>query len=699
MRPHLFVLLCTTGAACGFTSQAFGQTSPLEFTLDLTAPCSGSTCTGNHPTDAGFQVQAGSFNYTAGSDSNGAFGLASLTSLASPMVCDEVAQSGATGPVGSTRFAPEFSNTTASGGVLDFNAGGDTIVDLSSLSYDGTSPAGVSSIYSNLGNPQVTCYQVNPVSGGAASYAPGPGDVVFRSSFDLHLNEPWVSVQTVNSPNATVPSSPSGPSAPTPTNTMAYVVQIHNAASAANWRLTLGYDHQYFSSAASGTAPWACVLGSNIPQPGPTGGTCSPISLPYTLKAADVQTATNSIYVYVDNTGSSAASTNWSALTNAFYPAVAAVFPPYGTYPQRFDDKVAVATANNVPAVNVTNIICNNDQTSTSCQVYGSEAGANGGLLPAALLSTNTFTSSGTVTVDPVAYFVDPYGGSTLPGNAAADVLTTAGALSNPNAIFAAGGGFTASSTAQGALQYSANFRKVGGAYVPGTAVYTMTYSTKLGGYAPRLSTTQVLTVTMLPTTATHFAVSAPANAIAGTSFTGLTVTALDATNSVVTSYNGTVHFTTSDTNGQVTLPSDTTLNSGTGTFSATLVTAGTQTITVRDAQSASVTGTSGAISVDPAAAANFQVQALSPQTHGQQFQISVAAQDSYGNAATGYSGTVHFTSSDAAATLPADMALTSGVASPLPYVTLNTSGTQTVTVTDTANSALTGVSNSITVN
>src|SRR5262249_44550865 len=75
---------------------------------------------------------------------------------------------------------------------------------------------------------------------------------------------------------------------------------------------------------------------------------------------------------------------------------------------------------------------------------------------------------------------------------------------------------------------------------------------------------------------ATHFAVSAPASTTAGSAFT-FTVTALDQLNNPATSYTGTVHFTSSD--GQAVMPADTTLTNGTGSFSATLKTAGSQTL------------------------------------------------------------------------------------------------------------------------
>src|SRR5205085_491002 len=76
--------------------------------------------------------------------------------------------------------------------------------------------------------------------------------------------------------------------------------------------------------------------------------------------------------------------------------------------------------------------------------------------------------------------------------------------------------------------------------------------------------------VTINPPPATHFSVSAPASVTNGAAFS-ITVTALDATNTVVPSYAGTVHFTSSSTG---TLPSDYTFigaDNGVKTFSVTL--------------------------------------------------------------------------------------------------------------------------------
>ena len=200
-------------------------------------------------------------------------------------------------------------------------------------------------------------------------------------------------------------------------------------------------------------------------------------------------------------------------------------------------------------------------------------------------------------------------------------------------------------------------------------------------------------TITVAAAAATHFAVSAPGAATAGTAF-NFTVTALDQFNNVATGYSGTVHFTSTD--GAGVLPADSTLTNGTGTFSATLKTAGNRSITATDTVTSSITGTSNTITVAAAAATHFAVSAPGAATAGTAFNFTVTALDQFNNVATGYSGTLHFTSTDILATLPANATLTSGVGTF--SATLKTAGNQTVTATDTVNSAITGTSNTIAV-
>jgi hypothetical protein len=120
----------------------------------------------------------------------------------------------------------------------------------------------------------------------------------------------------------------------------------------------------------------------------------------------------------------------------------------------------------------------------------------------------------------------------------------------------------------------------------------------------PTLGSTPVLNNGSLTVTgsavATHFSVSAPSTATAGTAV-NITVTALDASNHTVTGYSGTVNF--SSTDGAATLPaSDVGLTNGVGNFQATLKTVGPQTITATDTVTSSITGTSNTITVGSAA-------------------------------------------------------------------------------------------------
>ena len=191
--------------------------------------------------------------------------------------------------------------------------------------------------------------------------------------------------------------------------------------------------------------------------------------------------------------------------------------------------------------------------------------------------------------------------------------------------------------------------------------------------------------------TATHFSIAAPATATAGTAIS-LSVNALDASNNVVTRYSGTVHFTSTD--AQAAVPANSTLTNGAGTFSATLKTAGGQTITATDTVAGSITGTSTSISV--IGATHFSVAAPATATAGTAISLSVNALDASNNVMPRYSGTVHFTSTDAQAAVPANSTLTNGAGTF--SATLKTLGNQTITATDTATASVTGNSGAISV-
>src|SRR5262249_42057207 len=133
---------------------------------------------------------------------------------------------------------------------------------------------------------------------------------------------------------------------------------------------------------------------------------------------------------------------------------------------------------------------------------------------------------------------------------------------------------------------------------------------------------------------ATHFSVVAPDSVTAGTLF-HFTVAARDQFGNTATGYTGTVHLTSTD--GQAVPQAAPPLTDGVGIFSATLKTAGGQTLTATDTNTASITGTSNSIAVGAAAATHLSVSAPTNTTAGTAFGFTVTAQDQFGNSATGY--------------------------------------------------------------
>jgi hypothetical protein len=171
------------------------------------------------------------------------------------------------------------------------------------------------------------------------------------------------------------------------------------------------------------------------------------------------------------------------------------------------------------------------------------------------------------------------------------------------------------------------------------------------------------------------------------------TVTVHDAYGNTATGYLGTVQLTSSDS--QAVLPANytfTATDAGTHTFSVTLKTAGSQSLTATDTATSTITGTQSGITVNPAAASTLSVNGPAGSTVGVSFSVTVTVRDALGNTATGYLGTVQFTSSDAQAGRPANYTFTAGDGGVHTFsVTLNTLGSQSVTVTDTATSSITG--------
>jgi hypothetical protein len=202
-----------------------------------------------------------------------------------------------------------------------------------------------------------------------------------------------------------------------------------------------------------------------------------------------------------------------------------------------------------------------------------------------------------------------------------------------------------------------------------------------------------------LSSTPTHFLVTPSANPVAAGSAFQFTVTAVDDQNNPVTGYTGTIHLTSSD--GRAQLPGDYTFTAADGgvhVFTATLITAGSQTITATDSV-AGISGT-GSVTVTAGKADHLSLNAPDTVFSGVAFGITVTVQDAFNNTVTSYLGTVQFSStdSDPGVMLPADYSFIAGDAGVHTFavgVTLITPGNQTLTVDD----ASLGISGDVMVN
>ena len=197
-------------------------------------------------------------------------------------------------------------------------------------------------------------------------------------------------------------------------------------------------------------------------------------------------------------------------------------------------------------------------------------------------------------------------------------------------------------------------------------------------------------TVNVVPAPASVFVLAGPASVTAGIAATD-TVTARDPYGNVATGYTGTVHFTSTDPNGQAQLPPDTAFaagDNGVHTFTnlVILVTAGVQTLAVTDTGNPALTG-SLPVTVNPNVATQLILtQAFpSPIAAGKEGLFEVTAQDQFGNIATGYTGTVQFGSDDVQALLPDNYAFAADDHGQHTFrVTLYTPGVHMLSSTDT---------------
>lgn len=205
--------------------------------------------------------------------------------------------------------------------------------------------------------------------------------------------------------------------------------------------------------------------------------------------------------------------------------------------------------------------------------------------------------------------------------------------------------------------------------------------------------------------TAALLQASGSAQATAG-SYYPVTVTVKDSTpdaptgipGNVDTAYSGTIHLTSTD--GAAVLPADYTFtprDSGSHTFLVKFNTTGAQTLTATDTSNGTLTVVH-AVNVNPAPASlalNAPASGNTGASHAVSIDVTLEKGD--GSTETTYGGTVHFSSSDTTALLPADYTYTSSDAGTRTFqVTFSKPGNKTVTVKDTGNGSLAGTSSTI---
>ena len=155
--------------------------------------------------------------------------------------------------------------------------------------------------------------------------------------------------------------------------------------------------------------------------------------------------------------------------------------------------------------------------------------------------------------------------------------------------------------------------------------------------------------------------------------------------------YRGTVRFTSTDP--AATLPANyafTSTDAGAHSFQVTWQTPGTHSLTATAATGIPLTITYSGITVTTTS--NLTISSISdPIVRGQLTSLTVRALDSEGNPDGSYRGTVRFTSTDPAATLPANYTFTAadnGQHSFLFQLRWVTPGLRSITVRDTVNTA-----------
>ncbi|HEY6962876.1 MAG TPA: invasin domain 3-containing protein, partial [Gaiellaceae bacterium] len=238
-----------------------------------------------------------------------------------------------------------------------------------------------------------------------------------------------------------------------------------------------------------------------------------------------------------------------------------------------------------------------------------------------------------------------------------------------------------------------------------GTYTATLTSSTSAGtaNVTAKLDGSSLTNSVSVP-----FNAGAVSNSVSTVSSSPGTVAA----NNVATS---TITVTAKDAFGNPVSGQSVSLSQGAGSStitpaSATTNGSGVATFTVKSqvAQTVTYTATVGATGIlqtaqvvfTPGAATTLTVSGPASATAGVSFNtLTVTAKDQFGNVATGYTGTVHFTGGGTSPTLPANYTFTGGDNGTHTFTaTLTQAGARTITATDTVTGSINGTTGTITV-
>jgi len=291
------------------------------------------------------------------------------------------------------------------------------------------------------------------------------------------------------------------------------------------------------------------------------------------------------------------------------------------------------------------------------------------------------------------------------------NVVTTLNSGSISMAIKSGGpqSSFTSGTTTASVVNGVASFTNL---MVNTSGSYTLTATpVSISGVTSAVDS-NALTISAAGPSKLAFTPAAPGPGTAGSSIPNVAVSVEDTYSNVVTTLNsGSISMAIKSGGPQSSFTSGTTTVSvvnGVGSFTNLVVnTSGSYTLTATPVSISGVTSAvdSNAFTVNPAAAASFTVSGFtSPTTAGVSHTFSVTVKDSFGNTATGYTGTAHFTSTDGQAVLPADYQFTTGTGNDNGThsgfsATLKTAGSKSITATDAGTSSITGAQTAITVN